>query len=123
MADIFEETLKRIDRFSDKNSKFFKSFFKRILNNSERYATQGKIKLEIEKLKWDLRQLYKDFGCYIYKKNHKSGIMDFSHDVEYIHFLEKIKQQLLYLDQRYKDLSSTTSNYSSNEKDLEIKNI
>ena len=60
-----------------------------------------------QKLKWDLKQLYTELGRYVALKNYEGGVMDFSHDDQYIGLLHKIENQRQYISERFKDKAST----------------
>ena len=107
MADIFEKTLKQLNEITDSASQKVGSFFKKAMNKGEEYAVKGKIQIEIEKLKWDLKQLYTNLGRYVALKNREDGVMDFSHDDQYIRLLDKIENQCQYIAERFKDMASS----------------
>ena len=107
MADIFEQTLKQLNEITDSASQKVGAFFKKAVNKGEKYAVKGKIQIEIEKLKWDLKQLYIELGRYVALKNREGGMMDFSHDDQYIRLLEKIENQRQYISERFKDKASS----------------
>ena len=107
MADIFEQTLKQLNEITDSASQKVSAFFKKAVNKGEEYAVKGKIQIEIEKLKWDLKQLYIELGRYVALKNREDGMMDFSHDDQYIRLLDKIENQRQYISERFKDKVSS----------------
>jgi hypothetical protein len=107
MADIFEQTLKQFNEMTDSASQKVGAFFKKAVTKGEEYAVKGKIQLEIEKLKWDLKQLYIELGRYVAIKNRKVGAMDFSHDDQYIRLLEKIENQRQYISERFRNMGSS----------------
>ena len=107
MADIFEQTLKQLNEVTYSVSQKVGIFFKRAINKGEEYAVKGKIQIEIEKLKWDLKQLYVELGRYVAMKDREAGVMDFSHDNKYIRVLEKIENQRQYISERFKDMTSS----------------
>ena len=107
MIDIFEQSLKQLNEITDSASQKVGAFFKKAVNKGEEYAVKGKIQIEIEKLKWDLKQLYIELGRYVALKNREGGMMDFSHDDQYIRLLEKIENQRQYISERFKDKASS----------------
>ena len=107
MADIFEQTIKQLNQITDLASQKVGSFFKKAVNKGEEYAVRGKIQIEIEKLKWDLKQLYVELGRYVSRKNREAGMMDFSHDDQYVRLLDKIENQRQYISERFKDRASS----------------
>ena len=115
MADIFEQTLKQLNGITDTASQKVGSFFKKAVNKGEEYAVKGKIQIEIEKLKWDLKQLYIELGCYVALKNRDGGVMDFSHDDQYIRLLDKIENQRQYISERVKDKTSSDGKENHDE--------
>ncbi|MBT7376769.1 MAG: hypothetical protein HN820_01285 [Candidatus Marinimicrobia bacterium] len=115
MTDIFEQTLKQLNGITDTASQKVGSFFKKAVNKGEEYAVKGKIQIEIEKLKWDLKQLYIELGCYVALKNRDGGVMDFSHDDQYIRLLDKIENQRQYISERVKDKTSSDGKENDDE--------
>ena len=113
MADIFEQTLKQLNEITDSASQKVSAFFKKAVNKGEEYAVKGKIQIEIEKLKWDLKQLYIELGRYVALKNREDGMMDFSHDDQYIRLLDKIENQRQYISERFKDKASSDDDESA----------
>ena len=107
MADIFEQTLKQLNEITDSASQKVSAFFKNAVNKGEEYAVKGKIQIEIKKLKWDLKKLYTELGRYVALKNREGGMMDFSHDDQYIRLLDKIENQRQYISERFKDKASS----------------
>jgi len=116
MADIFEKTLKQLNEITDSASQKVGLFIKKAVNKGEEYAVKGKIQIEIEKLKWDLKQLYTELGRYVALKNCEGGVMDFSHDDQYIRLLDKIENQCQYISERLKDMASS-QNIENDDKD------
>lgn len=115
MADIFEQTLKQLNGITDTASQKVGSFFKKAVNKGEEYAVKGKIQIEIEKLKWDLKQLHIELGRYVALKNRDGGMMDFSHDDQYIRLLDKIENQHQYISERVKDKTSSDGKENDDE--------
>ena len=107
MADIFEQTIKKLNEITDSTSQKVGSFFKKTVNKGEEYAVKGKIQIEIKKLKWDLKHLYVELGRYVSLKNREAGVIDFSHDDHYIRLLNKIENQRQYISERFKDMVSS----------------
>ena len=109
MPDIFEETIRQLNEMANSTSKKVGFFFKKAVNKGEEYAVKGKVQIEIEKLKWDLRQCYIELGKYISVRNREAGVMDFSHDDQYILLLDKIENQRKYISERSKNMSALES--------------
>jgi|TARA_B110000467_G_scaffold49806_1_gene45679 hypothetical protein len=120
MADLFEETLKKMNEITNSASEKVSIFFKKAVNKGETYAVKGKIQIEIEKLKWDLKQFYIELGHYVALKNRDGGVMDFSHDDKFIRLLDKIENQRQYISERFKDMSASEAIDSDDEKSQKL---
>jgi len=107
MSDIFENVSDKIQNISNRIIKDGKKYIQSAFSKGEEIGHKGKIKLEIEKLKWDLKQLYIELGRYISLKAREAGVMDFSHDDQYIRLLEKIENQRQYISERFKNMTSS----------------
>ena len=116
MADLFEQTLKKMNKITNSASEKVGDFFKKAVNKGEEYAVKGKIQIEIEKLKWDLKQLYLELGRYVALKNRDGGVMDFSHDDQFIRLLDKIENQRQYISERFKNMSASDAIDSDDKK-------
>ena len=78
---------KRIQSFSDS----FSFFFERL-----------KVRIEIEKLKLDLKNKYKVLGRYVVSKKEKNAMDDFSHDELYENKVNEIIKLKLYIKKQVK---------------------
>ena len=116
MADLFEQTLKKMNKITNSASEKVGVFFKKAVNKGEAYAVKGKMQIEIEKLKWDLKQLYLELGRYVALKNRDGGVMDFSHDDQFIRLLDKIENQRQYISERFKNMSASEAIDSDDKK-------
>ena len=116
MADLFEQTLKKMNKITNSASEKVGVFFKKAVNKGEAYAVKGKMQIEIEKLKWDLKQLYLELGRYVALKNRDGGVMDFSHDDQFIRLLDKIENQRQYISERFKNMSASDAIDSDDKK-------
>ena len=100
MTDIFEQTLKQLNEITDSASQKVGSFFKKAVNKGEEYAVKGKIQLEIEKLKWELKQKYADLGKYVTDKKEKKSVTDFSHDSHFLELVNEAYKLKNYIEER-----------------------
>ena len=78
---------KRIQSFADS----FSFFFERL-----------KVRIEIEKLKLDLKNKYKVLGRYVVSKKEKNAMDDFSHDELYENKVNEIIKLKLYIKKQVK---------------------
>tara|TARA_Y100000590_G_scaffold443112_1_gene572130 strand:+ start:457 stop:723 length:267 start_codon:yes stop_codon:yes gene_type:complete len=78
---------KRIQSFADSLSFFFERL---------------KVRIEIEKLKLDLKNKYKVLGRYVVSKKEKNAMDDFSHDELYENKVNEIIKLKLYIKKQVK---------------------
>jgi thiamine pyrophosphokinase len=109
MSDIFENILKKMNQLSETFTKSSSEVFSKALDKGEDLTNKGKIKLEIEKLKWDIRQLSTKLGKYCSNQTIKSEISDFSHDDSYFEMIEDIRKMQLYIQDLEKKNKVTQS--------------
>ena len=105
MADIYEQSLKKLNEFSNKASGKIESIFKVAVEKGGVYAKKGKIQIEIEKLKWELKQLYVELGRYTVLRHSENGILDFTHDERFIILIDKIENQIKYIENRLESMN------------------
>ena len=117
MSDLFEQTIKQINQITNSTSKNIERLFKKAVYKGEEYATKGKVQIEIEKLKWDLKQMFVELGKYVAFQHHKNGVLDFSHDDKYVRLLDKIRKQQQYITQRLKERDTGKDNNMLNSSD------
>ena len=89
MSDLFDTLTNKIQQISSRVSKDGKKYIQSAVSKGEKIGQKGKIQLEIEKLKWELKQKYAVLGKYVTDKKEKKSVTDFSHDS---HFLELVDE-------------------------------
>ena len=66
------------------------------------FTANGKIQIEVEKLKWELKKKYQALGKYVAEKKETKSVIDFSHDSTYIEKINEIIKIKLYISERLK---------------------
>ena len=89
MSDLFDTLSDKIQQLSSRVAKDGKKYIQSAVSKGEEIGQKGKIQLEIEKLKWELKQKYAALGKYVTNKKEKKSVTDFSHDS---HFLELVNE-------------------------------
>ena len=77
-------------------------YYHSLLSISMQFAKRGKILIELEKLKWELKKKYQALGKYVTLKKENSSVIDFSHDKEYMHKINEIIKLKFYITERLK---------------------
>jgi hypothetical protein len=121
MADVFEKIIKRMNVLSEKAAEKTGLMFKRAVDVGEEYAYKGKVQVEIEKMKWDLRTMYIDLGKYISHQNRNDDVTDFSHDEKFVLQIDKIEKQCQYIAELEKEKYKSETSGSAIEDDQELK--
>ena len=100
MSDLFDNLTKKIKYLSNRFAKDGKKYFKSVLSQGEKIGYQGKVQIEIEKLKWELKQKYNEIGRYVAEKKISKSVTDFSHDQQFLDIVSEINKIKLYINDR-----------------------
>tara|TARA_Y100000590_G_scaffold301933_1_gene340360 strand:+ start:1722 stop:2042 length:321 start_codon:yes stop_codon:yes gene_type:complete len=80
-----------------------KKYYSTILSLFNQSANNGKIQLEVKKLKWDLKKKYQELGNYVVQKKEQKSICDFSQDAIYLQKINDIIKLKFYIEERLKE--------------------
>ena len=95
MSDNFSDRIKSIaNRIVQDGKKIILSAF----SKGEEMGHQGKIKLEIEKLKWELKQKYINLGKYVSDNKISKSVTDFSNDNNFLELENDVYKLKLYIE-------------------------
>jgi len=100
MSDLFDNFPQRIQSFSDLFLKYGKKYFQSLLFHGEKIGRKGKVQIEIEKLKWELKQKYNKLGKYVAEKKISKSITDYSHDKQFLELVNEVNRIKLYIDEQ-----------------------
>ena len=106
MSDIFDNLSGKIKSISNRVSKDGKKYIHSALSKGEEISKKGKIKLEIEKLKWELKQKYTTLGKYVSDNKISKSVTDFSHDSIFLKLANDVYKLKMYIE----DLKKGTKN-------------
>ena len=99
MSDIFDNLSDKIQNISNRLAKDGKKYFQYAFSKGEEIGYKGKIKLEIEKLKWELKQKYTIFGKYVSDNKISKSVTDFSHDSNFLELSNDVYRLKLYIEE------------------------
>ena len=102
MSDIFDNISNRIKNISNRIVQDGKKIILAAFSKGEEMGHQGKIKLEIEKLKWELKQKYINLGKYVADNITSKSVTDFSHDDNFLELANDVLQLKLYIEELQK---------------------
>ena len=99
MSDIFDNLLDKIQNISSRVAKDGKKYIQSAFSKGEEIGYKGKIKLEIEKLKWELKQKYTALGKYVSDNKISKSVTDFSHDSNFLELANDVYKLKLYIEE------------------------
>tara|TARA_B100000959_G_C14445857_1_gene404673 strand:+ start:122 stop:442 length:321 start_codon:yes stop_codon:yes gene_type:complete len=99
MSDIFDNLSDKIQNISNRVAKDGKKYFQSAFSKGEEIGYKGKIKFEIEKLKWELKQKYTTLGKYVSDKKISKSVTDFSHDSNFLELANDVYKLKLYIEE------------------------
>ena len=99
MSDIFDNLSDKIQNISNRIAKDGKKYFQSAFSKGEEIGYKGKIKLEIEKLKWELKQKYTTLGKYVSDNKISKSVTDFSHDSNFMEIANDVYKLKLYIEE------------------------
>jgi len=100
MSNLFDNLSDKIQRLSRRVAKDGKKYIKFAISKGGEIGYKGKIQIEIEKLKWELKQKYNKLGIYVSEKKISKSITDFSHDNEFLYIINEINKLKLFIEER-----------------------
>ena len=107
MSDIFNNLSDKIQNISNRVAKDGKKYFQSAFSKGEEIGYKGKIKFEIEKLKWELKQKYTTLGKYVSDKKISKSVTDFSHDSNFLELANDVYKLKLYIERLEKETKQT----------------
>ena len=107
MSDIFDNFSDRIKNISNRIVQDGKKFILSAFSKGEEMGHQGKIKLEIEKLKWELKKKYTTLGKYVSDNKISKSVTDFSHDSNFLELANDVYKLKLYIEELEKGNKKT----------------
>ena len=99
MSDIFENLSDKIQNISNRVTKDGKKYIQSVFSKGEEIGHKGKVKLEIEKLKWELKQKYTTLGKYVSDNKISKSVTDFSHDSNFLALANDVYKLKLYIEE------------------------
>ena len=99
MSDIFDNLSDKIQNISNRIAKDGKKYFQSAFSKGEEIGYKGKIKLEIEKLKWKLKEKYTTLGKYVSDNKISKSVTDFSHDKNFLALANDVYRLKLYIEE------------------------
>ena len=100
MSDLFDTLTDKIQQLSNRVAKDGKKYIQLAVSKGEEIGQKGKIQLEIEKLKLELKQKYAALGKYVTDKKESKSVTDFSHDSHFLELVNEACKLKNYIEER-----------------------
>ena len=100
MSDLFNTLSDKFQQLSSRVAKDGKKYIQSAVSKGEKIGQKGKIQLEIEKLKWELKQKYTALGKYVTDKKESKSVTDFSHDRHFLELVNEAYKLKNYIEER-----------------------
>ena len=104
MSNIYKNLSDKIQNISNRVFKDGKKYIQSAFSKGEEIGHKGKIKFEIEKLKWELKQKYTNLGKYVSDNKISKSITDFSHDSNFLELANDVYKLKLYIEELKREL-------------------
>ena len=79
-----------------------RKYFNYVLSIGLKFSENGKIQIEVERLKWELKKKYQELGKYVTWEKEIKSVVDLSHDSEYLEKINEIIKLKFYIAERLK---------------------
>ena len=99
MSDIINNLSDKIHNISNRVAKDGKKYIQSAFSKGEEIGHKGKIKFEIEKLKWELKKKYTTLGKYVSDNKISKSVTDFSHDSNFMDLVNDVYKLKLYIEE------------------------
>ena len=100
MSNLYDTMTNRIQLLSKKIVDDGKKYLKDAIIKGGEIGHKGKVQVEIEKMKWDLKQKYSVLGSYVSEKKINKSVTDFSHDSKFLNIVNDINTLKLFIEER-----------------------
>ena len=107
MSDILDNLSNKVQNISNRIAHGGKKYIQLVFSKGEEISLKGKIKLEIEKLKWELKQQYTTLGKYVADNKISKSVTDFSHDSDFLELANDVYKLKLYIEELEKGNKKT----------------
>ena len=103
MADGIENIIRKLNRFSKRFTVEGRRYIRTAIDKGEELTRKGSIQIEVEKLKWELKQKQSALGNYVAEKKTAANVTDFSHDRKFLELVDEVYKLKLYIEERNKE--------------------
>ena len=100
MHQIFDSIFKKYINLKSLISKDGKKHINKVIKKGENFTQKGKLQIEIERLKWELKVNHTSLGKYISNKNIENKMSDFTHDNFFLNKVHEIYKLEIFIKDR-----------------------
>ena len=106
MSDIYDKMAEKAQTLTTKIVRDGKKYIKDAIAKGGEIGHKGKIQVEIEKMRWDLKQKHAQLGAYVSARKIQKSVTDFSHDAEFLKIVNDINTLKIFIEEREKEKGS-----------------
>jgi len=103
MSDLLDKLTRKIHSASNKFAKNRKKYLQSAVYQGKKIGYKVKIQIEMEQLKWELKQKYNELGRYVSQKKISKSVTDFSHDHHFLDLVNEVNKIELYINELQKE--------------------
>ena len=100
MSDLLDNINVKFMQLYHRIARDGKRYFQLAVSKGEEISCKGKVQIEIEQLKWELKHKYTVLGKYVTDNKESKSVIDFSHDHSYLSQINEIIQLRFYIEER-----------------------
>ena len=97
MSSVLDKYLNSLIEQKKYSKEKISKFLKSAKNSSIEISSKGKIKFEIEKTKFELKNKYKKLGEHVSKEFSQNKVSDFTYNEEFLKLNQEIEDLLKYI--------------------------
>ena len=80
MSDVWSKMIKELGKFGETFAEKSEVYIRKAVDKGEELSKLGKIQLEIETTRRELKKTHEALGCYVVEKNTSGNVFDFTID-------------------------------------------
>ncbi len=114
MSDWYHSLSQKLQQLSRKVTSDGKRYIRSAVSKGEELGQKGKIQIEVEKLKWELKQKQSALGKYVADKKISASVTDFSHDSTFLDLVNQVQKLQMYIEDRRNQRESIEKGIDNN---------
>lgn len=110
MSDVWSKMIKELGKFGDTFAEKSEVYIRKAVDKGEELSKLGKIQLEIETTRRELKRKHEALGCYVTDKNRSENVFDFTIDESFKKQIQSISVLTTLIKKLEKDKQKIRGN-------------